>query len=56
MTCTGVKIPKRGGLAVVVYTDSRLTIPCLYGIEDFSGRKIEVPVAKEEIIRIRIRF
>ena len=32
----------------MVYTESKRSFPRLYGIADFSGRKIEVPVAEED--------
>ncbi len=32
----------------MVYSESKRSFPRLYGITDFSGRKIEVPVAEED--------
>jgi phytanoyl-CoA hydroxylase len=35
-------------VTAAVYTESKRSFPCLYGIADFSGRKIEIPVAEED--------
>src|SRR5260370_41113930 len=47
MKCAGMNVPD-GEVATMVYTEPKRSFPRLYGIADFSGRKIEVPVAEED--------
>ena len=42
-----MNVPDRE-VAVMVYNEAKRSFPRVYKIADFSGRKIEVPVAEED--------